>query len=1313
MNRRAHHGLLNIVATLLLCLFAAAAVSRAQVAAAPRRITAVIDSNDRIAFAGGVPPQVKRARDLGAAPGSTPMHHLALVLTRSAARQQALTQYLNDVQNMASPSFHKWLTPAQYGVQFGASTDDIAALSGWLQGNGLTIEKVSPAANVIQFSGSVSQVQTAFNTQLHTLLLQGQQHVANVTAPAIPRALAQATSGIVGLNDFHPRPTLQKGPDGTFDASTKSIRPNFTLFSGSGTPYLYVVPADASTIYDTPNPTLNPSYKGPAYDGTGVTVGVVGDSNVDLAPVTNFREAFLNETSATLNLPTVIIDGVDPGITGDEEETFLDLEVLGGIAPKAKINYYASDDNDLSAGLFNAIERAINDNTVSVLSVSYGECEANLGQATNQFIAEEYQQAAAQGITITVSSGDSGSAGCDSDGSNVSTQGLAVNGLGSTPFNISVGGTDYDVLASNFTQYVQDMANGKTTDGAAPYWGTALGYIPEEPWNDSTISNGALADNTPEMLATQSGGTTTDIIAGGGGVSSLYAKPVFQSALTPADGKRDLPDVAFLAGNGIYNAVWLVCAEAVAGPNCSQSNGTFTASSTFSGAGGTSAATPAFAGMLALLVQATGSRQGQANSTLYALAGSKYASVFHDVATGNNSVLCKTGTPNCGTNNFLTGYDSVAGYDQASGLGSVDAAAMIADWTSVSTAASTTSLTIDGSKAAVSVPHGTSLSFSTGVMPASSTGSVALVTNQAAAAGVPTNNGGQLTIPLTSGVGSLSYNGLPGGNYTVYAYYSGDGTDTASSSTPVTMNIAAEPSSTLLALNVYSTTTGNPLAGNSAIPYGSYVFADPSVYGTAEGYAASLGRATGTFTILDNGASIGTAAIGSGNFGSFPALAAGVYPFTVGAHKLTATYPGDASYEANTSSEVDFTVVKGATTVSVLPQTPSVDSTANDQVQVQVLTSSLATSPTGTITLVANGVTLGTSSSLYQSGSLTTGLDLSYVTFTVPGSKLNAGANTLTATYSGDANYSTSTGTGLLTAVPASFTLTVPALSIAAGATTGNTATVTAVPTNGFAGPINLSCTVTTSPSGAISPITCAVSSPLNLTGTGAVTGTLTVSSTASTSGGAYIITVAGVDAATGKVTASTTTQVTVTVPPSITLTAAGMITIAAGATTGNSTALAVTPTGGFAGSVALSCAVTTAPAAAIDPITCLLSPGAVSVSGGAAGSATLAISSTAPITTRSSLGRFEGPARGLGGAALAFGVVLLIPARRRKALMRLLLLVAGVAVISMTGCGGSKASGGGTTTVPGTTAGAYVVTVTATAAGLGPQAVVVSVTVQ
>jgi subtilase family serine protease len=1270
----------------------------AQVAPAARTITTAVNNADRVALSGSMRRDLKLATDHGAANPSLAAHHVNLVLQRSADRQAMLDQYLSDVQNPQAASYHRWLTPAEYGAQFGAAADDVQTIAAWLQSQGLSIEKISPAANTITFSGTVGQLEAAFSTSIHSLSVHGEAHVANVTEPQIPRALAPAVKSVVGLDDFHPRPTLQKGPAARFNAATRRIEPDFTLYDSSGNPYLYVNPADAATIYDTPNAALNTAYKGTTYDGTGITVGVVSDSDVDVSSVINYRTAFLGETTTNVNLPTIIVDGTDPGTNNDEVESWLDLEVLGGLAPKAKINYYTSDDSDISSGLFNAIERAINDNAVSILSISYGGCEANEGTSTTQFIGELYQQAAAQGITVAVSSGDSGSADCDSSASTSATQGLGVNGLGSSPYNISVGGTDYEVLITAFSTYVESA-----NSGVPPYYETALSYIPEEPWNDSTSTNGALANDTPYLIQ-----GSTDIIAGGGGKSIVFTKPAFQTALTPADGARDMPDVAFLAGNGLYGAVWVLCEVVLTGPDCANTNGVFTSASTFDGAGGTSAATPAFAGMLALVEQSTGSRLGNANNVLYKLAGSKYSTVFHDVTTGNNAVVCTSGSPDCGANGFTTGYDAGTGYDLASGLGSVDAAVMLADWSSAVGASSNTTLTIDGSTSPVSVVHGTSLNFAVGVNPSTATGSAGLITTETAAAGAPTLNGQAFTVTINNGAGTGSYNGLPGGQYTVYANYGGDASVASSQSSAISVNISAEPSSTLLSVNAY-TPTEVTITNLAAVPYGSYLFAESSVYGTAEGYAASLGYATGTMMYFDNGTSIGTAPITSGNFASFPAIVNGVYPYTVGTHNLTAKFPGDLSYSANTSNTASFTVVKGITGVTLTPATTTLQSTASDNVLVEVTTASMGIAPTGTLTLTTNGTTLGTASTL---GSITTfnGTVAATYTFNVQGKQLLNGANTLTATYSGDSNYAASSGTVTITLSESGFALKTTAISIGAGATTGNTATITATSKGTFAGVVNLSCAVTSAPASATSPITCSVPSSIDMTGTTPATATLTVNSTSTTTSGTYVVTITGADAATGKITATTTSTVTVTGIPSITLANSGAITFTAGATTGNTSTLVATPVNGFTGAVTFSCAVTTAPAGAIDPITCSASPASVTISGTGTVTSTLTIGSTAR-TTASLMKPVLG---GLGGTVLAMSLFFFLPSRRRRPLRDLLALVVLVSLGSLAGCGGS--SGASKTTPPppltGTTAGAYVVTVTATPAGATAQTATVNVTV-
>ena len=324
------------------------------------------------------------------------------------------------------------------------------------------------------------------------------------------------------LNDFRPKPEFIKGGTGHWDAATHRILPDLTLFNGSGEPFLFVDPADAATIYDTPNTSLNANYtSGTTYDGTGVNLGIVGVSDLTVADVQNYRVAFMGETSSNVNLPTVIVDGEDPGLNGAGIEALLDNEVSGGIAPKAKVYFYTSADSDIASGLYNAVLRAIDDNTVSILSMSFGQCEAGLGTAGNAFLLETSQQAAAQGISWTVSAGDGGSAGCDDfDTEEVAQYGLAVSGMASTPWVIAVGGTDFDVLPTSFTTYVTD-----TTSGTAPYYRTAQKYIPENPWNNSTTVDTLLAND----VAATNGLGETNIVAGSGGVSLVYSKPAFQT----------------------------------------------------------------------------------------------------------------------------------------------------------------------------------------------------------------------------------------------------------------------------------------------------------------------------------------------------------------------------------------------------------------------------------------------------------------------------------------------------------------------------------------------------------------------------------------------------------------------------------------------------------------------------------------------------------------------------------------------------------------------------------------------------------------
>ena len=318
-----------------------------------------------------------------------------------------------------------------------------------------------------------------------------------------------------------------------------------------------------ATIYNAPT-SLNTHLKpGQAtYDGAGVTIGIATDGGVNIPDVQNYRSLFKLPATQI----SVVMDGNSPG-SGNDTESTLDAEVAGAIAPGAQITYYQAADTTFQSGVMLAILRAIDDNAVNILNVSYGTCELSQGAAGNQAILNAWEQAAAQGIAVTVSSGDSGSAGCDNaDTQTAASRGFGVNALASTPYTVAVGGTDFDVLLNHFSTYVNATNSGNYT--------SALSYIPEATWNNSPASNGSAANNQANV--DYSG--NTNIAAGGGGASSAglydgagnvlsgYAKPQWQqqyeaSAGIAADKVRDIPDVSLFAANGMYGALWATCGD--------------------------------------------------------------------------------------------------------------------------------------------------------------------------------------------------------------------------------------------------------------------------------------------------------------------------------------------------------------------------------------------------------------------------------------------------------------------------------------------------------------------------------------------------------------------------------------------------------------------------------------------------------------------------------------------------------------------------------------------------------------------------------
>jgi len=588
------------------------------------RITSYIDDDQRVTLRGNVHPLAQAQYDAGAVAPDFPMEHMLLTLLPDSTQQDILNQLVEAQNNPESPYYHQWLTPEQYGERFGVSDSDAAQVVAWLQEQGMQVEEFTAGRRSIIFTGTAAQVQATFHTPIHIYKIGDEVHHANVNDPEIPAALVQVVGGVVSLHDFHSEP---------MHGMVRKPAPDLS----SGGAY-YLAPADFATIYD-----LNPLYQ-QSINGNGQSIAIVARSNINIADVRQFRTFF----GLPANDPQIVVNGTDPGIWSANEETEADLDVewSGAVAKNATIKFVVSKSTNSSDGVDLSAQYIVNRNLAPVMSTSFGLCEAALGSSGNSFLNSLWQQAAAEGITVFVSSGDSGAAGCDSASASTATHGRAVNGLCSTPYSVCVGGTEFNDL-SNPTLYWSPSNTSGTQE-------SALSYIPEVVWNASGPGYGLWAS--------------------GGGASIVYAKPSWQAGTgVPADGKRDVPDVALSsAGHDGYLIF---------------QNGELYV------VGGTSAAAPSFAGVMALVVENTTARQGNANVVFYSLASKQRAggaSVFHAITIGNNSVPGQAG------------FNATAGYDQATGLGSIDGSVLVDHWAGATTppsfhaAVSASSLSVNG-----------------------------------------------------------------------------------------------------------------------------------------------------------------------------------------------------------------------------------------------------------------------------------------------------------------------------------------------------------------------------------------------------------------------------------------------------------------------------------------------------------------------------------------------------------------------------------------------------------------------------------------
>ena len=617
-------------ATFILLSVAPGSILLAQ---APPRIVEPVTESAFARLRGTTHRLATPATRIGRAPADLPMERILLKLKRSPVQQKDLDQLLADLQNPASGSFHNWLTPEQFGQRFGPAQQDLDAITAWLQSHGFQINEIAKGRNTIEFSGTALQVETAFRTEIHRYRLDREEHTANSTDIAMPSALEPVVSGVVSLHSF---------PHRSFAHVLRSsgIEPLENVGGGHA-----LTPYDFATIYN-----VAPLWSG-GFDGAGQTIAIPGRSNITLSDVATFRRTF----GLPPNVPRITINGVDPGLTSSEVEADLDIQWAGGVAKGATVQFVASKSTATTDGVDLSSTFVVNDNTASVISLSFGSCEAHLN-SENQYFNDLWAQAAAQGMSVFVSAGDSGSAGCDPprtfllnfNTTKPASEGLVVNGLASSPNNVAVGGTQFNDVASPSSYW--NPANDTNL-------ASARGYIPELVWNESSYT-GSL-------------GSSNSLFAGSGGVSSIYPTPAWQTGRgvpfedpgSSGQHHRYLPDVS-LSGS-LHD-----------GYQVYQGGKVLTV-------GGTSASSPAMAGIMALINQYTGGRNGNPNPYLYALAA-KAPSVYHDVDTGTNSVPCSGGSPNCSTAaptvGILTGHTAGVGFDLATGWGSVDADALAQNW---------------------------------------------------------------------------------------------------------------------------------------------------------------------------------------------------------------------------------------------------------------------------------------------------------------------------------------------------------------------------------------------------------------------------------------------------------------------------------------------------------------------------------------------------------------------------------------------------------------------------------------------------------
>jgi trimeric autotransporter adhesin len=1039
-----------------LLLFTPLAVS-AQSSAARQQVTDRVDITRLSTLSGNRHPLARAQYDQGAAPPDLPMDRILLVLKRGPDQESALQDLLAQQQVTSSPTYHKWLTPEQFGQQFGPTDADIQAVTSWLASFGFQSIKVSKGRTVIEFSGTAAQVETALHAPIHQYVVNGESHWASSSDPQIPAALAPVISGIVSLHNFRAKHALRMSGRTVAATVTPGAKPQINLTNSQNQMLHALVPGDFNTIYNI----------APSMTGNGATIGVIADSNINVQDIADFRNMF----GLPVNNPQIILNGPDPGdvpMSPGELEAILDATWAGSVAPNATVDLVVSEDtNAISGGDLSELY-IIDNNLADVMTESFSGCERNFSSNAN-FYFNVAEQAAAQGITYLVASGDGGPDGCD-DQSTIPAMDTpaSVNILASTPFTVAVGGTQFNDTSSPSTYW--NAANA--ADGAS-----AKSYIPENTWNESCT----VLSATCQAIGLWSSG-------GGQSTSVLYSKPPWQSGVVgiPPANVRFLPDVAM---NAADHDGYLLCIDG----SCHGSSVTFAIAS------GTSASVQAFGGVMALVVQKMGgARQGIANYALYKLAAGETLSSCNGSSTTNLPIsTCIFNDTTSGNTNIPgeTGFTAGVGYDETTGLGSVNVTNLVNQWSTAFVGGSKTTLTLNGGKP-VNVTHGTQVSVNvvvTPVVPATGTptGDVSLIANSLTGQGAD-------FFTLALGAANWSTTFLPGGTYPVKAHYQGDGTLTGSDSAAVTVTV--NPETSMTGLGIVVSTQGCTTA--TSMTYGSPYILSAAVIDSKGTMNVCLPGATaafptGTVTLTDKFNNV-TSPLDGGSFklNSYGYFEDQTIQLPAGIHNITAVYAGDNSFLTSTSPTDVVTVRQAGTTTSLAASQTTVATGTPVTLMATVVTQSNATAnsqqePTGSVQFFVAGAAFG--NPVAVSGGVNSSTHFAQATGSISPTLAN-GQNAITAKYLGDSNYAASAavsntvmvtvGSAGINLAPTSNTATinVPALG------TPGTQVITVTAAGGFTGSVTLTCAVTTAMTGVSDMPTCSFTSTPTITLTSSTT---------------------------------------------------------------------------------------------------------------------------------------------------------------------------------------------------------------------------------